>query len=54
MGDNIRLWAVFERAEQRISKHIIPDQHSHQVPEDHPDLQRAFELLGLHWRISSG
>lgn len=50
MGDDVRLWAVFERGESSISEHISPDGEALHVTEDNPDLQEAFALLGLHWR----
>ena len=49
MGDDIRLWAVFERENRPVSEHIVPDREPVQVTEDNEDLVRAFELLGLHW-----
>ncbi|MFF2772843.1 RES domain-containing protein [Streptomyces bacillaris] len=52
IGDDIRLWAVFDREDGVVSEHVHPDEEIHQVTEDSPDLLRAFELLGLHWRTS--
>lgn len=50
MGDDIRMWAVFERGDELVSEHITPQGGFHQVTEDNEDLQRAFQLLGLHWK----
>lgn len=52
MGDDIRLWAVFERGEEPVSEHLSPDRGSHHVTDDNVDLLRAFALLGLHWKTS--
>lgn len=51
MDDDIRLWAVFERGDSPVSEHVVPDQATYQVTEETPELLRAFELLGLHWRV---
>jgi len=50
MGDNLRLWAVFERGEGEVSELIQP--HSDPVPvtADDPTLLEAFSLLELHWK----
>lgn len=48
MGDDLRMWAVFERSDSPISETIEPGP-AHQVVDDNPDLLRAFELLELHW-----
>lgn len=50
MGDELRLWAVFEREDVTVSEQINPDPETHQVTEDIPELLEAFELLGLHWQ----
>lgn len=51
MDDDIQLWAVFERGDSPVSEHVVPDQATYQVTEEIPELLRAFELLGLHWRV---
>ncbi|WP_019178963.1 RES domain-containing protein [Microbacterium yannicii] len=52
MGDDIRLWAVFQRSENDVSELITPDGPPHPVTDDNPDLARAFTLLGLHWKAT--
>lgn len=49
LGDDIRLWAVFERSEAEVSELITPAEEAQAVTEDTPALLRAFEMLGLHW-----
>ncbi|WP_181156861.1 MULTISPECIES: RES domain-containing protein [unclassified Microbacterium] len=49
MGDDIRLWAVFERSDALVSEHITPGP-AEAVTEGVPELVNAFLLLGLHWK----
>lgn len=49
MGDDIRLWAVFERGEGTVSEHITPIDGYHRVTEHTPELQQALAFLDLHW-----
>lgn len=49
MGDELRMWAVFERNEEPVSDRLDSGP-AHYVTEDNPDLLRAFEVLGLHWK----
>jgi len=50
MGDDIRMWAVFERGDAAVSERISATGEAHRLTEDNEDLLRAFELLGLHWK----
>jgi|TARA_B100000678_G_C17902596_1_gene380016 hypothetical protein len=50
MGDDIRMWALFERTDAPVSEHISPDRGSRPITDTNEDLQRALELLGLHWK----
>lgn len=50
MGDELRMWAVFERGTDTVSDHISPDGHFQAVTEDNEELTRAFTVLGLHWK----
>ncbi|MDR7184578.1 hypothetical protein J2X85_001601 [Microbacterium trichothecenolyticum] len=50
MGDDIRMWAVFERGDEAVSEHITPETEHHRVTEENEDLLQAFTLLGLHWK----
>lgn len=49
MGDDIKLWAVFERTDALVSERINPGEPEF-VTDDHPDLMNAFLILGLHWK----
>jgi hypothetical protein len=49
MGDEYRLWAVFERTDSLISERIHPGP-ARQVTEDNSELLHAFSVLGLHWQ----
>lgn len=49
-GDEIRVWAVFERAgDTARSSHIQPSSESEKVHPDLPELQEAFGRFGLQW-----
>lgn len=49
-GDEIRVWAVFERADDlAVSPRIQPVTEPCPVPPDLPELQEAFARFGLHW-----
>lgn len=52
MGDDIRLWAVFQRSESTVSELIAPEEPARLVTDDNPELLRAFALLGLHWKVT--
>jgi hypothetical protein len=48
-GDDLALWAVFERpGDGSISPHLEHREHQ-ELHRDHPDLRVAFALLGLRW-----
>ncbi|WP_251453557.1 hypothetical protein [Microbacterium sp. Marseille-Q6648] len=49
MGDDILLWAVFERADQPVSERITPEPVFHRVTEDTNELSEAMSMLRLHW-----
>jgi hypothetical protein len=49
-GDEIRVWAVFERADDPArSPRIQPSSEPARVHPDLPELQEAFARFGLHW-----
>ena len=49
-GDEIRVWAVFERADDPArSPRIEPSSEPVRVHPDLPELQEAFVRFGLHW-----
>lgn len=49
-GDEIRVWAVFERAgDPARSPRIQPSDEPAKVHPDHPELQEAFARFDLHW-----
>ncbi|WP_374976642.1 RES domain-containing protein [Microbacterium trichothecenolyticum] len=50
MGDDIRLWAVFERGDQPVSERIAPDSDYEAVTDETPELDHAFAFFNLHWR----
>lgn len=49
MGDELRMWAVFERGTDPVSEKISPDGDFQPIIEDNVDLMQAFTMLGLHW-----
>lgn len=53
MGDDIRMWAVFERGDERVSEHISAQDGFHRTTQDREDLRRAFQLLDLHWKVEA-
>jgi hypothetical protein len=49
-GDEIRMWAVFERPDdQAHSGHLSPMGTPESVPDDLPELLEAFDRHGLRW-----
>ncbi|GAA4489905.1 RES domain-containing protein [Microbacterium panaciterrae] len=49
-GDELRMWAVFERADSSYrSSHLEPLSEPVRVTPDTPELLEAFERFGLHW-----
>lgn len=49
-GDDLELWAVFERADDPAITLRLAAPATHALWPEHPDLVAAFELLGLRWR----
>ena len=51
LGDEIRMWAVFERSPDQASRHsnLITSQSTAPVAPDTPELVAAFSRLGLFW-----
>lgn len=50
MGDELRMWAVFERGTDPVSEHISPDGDFQPVTEDDLDLMQAYTMLGFQWK----
>jgi RES domain. len=50
MGDEFRMWAVFERTSDTVSPVIRPSTIPEPVTEDRSELREAMEILGLRWR----
>ena len=50
MGDDFRMWAVFERGSEEVSPLITPLTMPEPVTEDLSELREAMEVLGLRWR----
>jgi hypothetical protein len=49
-GDEIRVWAVFERAGDQVRSPLIqPSSEPVKVHPDLPELLEAFARFGLHW-----
>lgn len=49
-GDEIRMWAVFERSRDTVrSRHLSPDESTTPVTDDLPELLAAFARHGLSW-----
>jgi hypothetical protein len=48
-GDDITLWAVFERPGDGPISPCLGEITHHELHVDHPDVTRAMELLGLQW-----
>lgn len=48
-GDDLALWAVFERAEDPAMSHTLHTIEHHLLSPEHPDLREAFRILGLTW-----
>ncbi|WP_100812158.1 MULTISPECIES: hypothetical protein [unclassified Microbacterium] len=49
-GDDIRVWAVFERADDDVhTSHLTSFSDTERVAADTPDLLDAFSRLGLRW-----
>lgn len=48
-GDDLPMWAIFERAEDLAVSRCLTDATSRPIHPDDPDLQTAMQMLGLHW-----
>lgn len=48
-GDDISLWAVFERPGDGPLSPCLAEIVHHELTLDHPDVARAMALLGLRW-----
>ena len=51
-GDDLALWAVFERAEDPAISRTLDAIEHHPLSPEHPDLQEALRILGLSWSTS--
>lgn len=50
-GDDVHVWAVFERAgDATSSRHLTPSSDLTPVTAETPELALAFDRFGLHWR----
>ena len=49
-GDDVTLWAVFERPGDGPISPCLADIAPHELHVDHPEVKRAMGLLGLVWR----
>ena len=50
MGDNFRMWVVFERGPEEVSPLITPVTLPEPITEGLSELREAMEILGLRWR----
>lgn len=48
-GDDLALWAVFERPEDGSASACVTDVEHHSFTGTEPELIRAFQLLDLQW-----
>lgn len=48
-GDDLALWAVFERAGDSACSSTLEATEHHALSPDHSDLQEALRILGLAW-----
>lgn len=49
LGDDLTLWAIFERAQDHAISPTLDAIEHHPLSPEHPDLQEAFRILGLTW-----
>lgn len=49
LGDDLLLFAIFERAGEPSVSPRLTDQQHHQLTHEHPDVASAFDLLSLTW-----
>ena len=50
-GDDLGLWAIFERPGDDPISRCLSTTDSRHVASDEPALLDAFRMHGLHWRI---
>ena len=50
-GDDLRLWAIFERPDDPSITPNVQDVIFHELQHDSPGINEAFRLLGLQWEI---
>ena len=48
-GDDLALWAIFERAEDPAISRTLDAIEHHALSPEHSDLQEALRILGLRW-----
>jgi hypothetical protein len=48
-GDDLTLWAIFERAGDPAISPVLADIQHHPLAPENPDMAEAFRLLGLVW-----
>ena len=48
-GDDLALWAVFERADDSAISRTLDAIEHHALSPEHADVQEAFRILGLSW-----
>ena len=48
-GDDLRLWAIFERPGDPPITPNIEDVKVEELQHDSPEISNAFRLLGLQW-----
>lgn len=49
-GDDLELWAIFERPDDPDVTPRVRDADHDELSQDHPDVIHALEILGLVWR----
>jgi hypothetical protein len=48
-GDDLELWAIFERPGDPPTSPRLVDLETHPLSPENPDLLAVFELFGLRW-----
>lgn len=52
-GDDVRVWAIFERADDEQRSHLVDPEPTQRLTEDTPELIEVFTRFGLHWHEPS-
>lgn len=52
-GDDLELWAIFERPEDPSVTPQVSSVEQFDLTQDHPDVVKALEVLGLRWRFGA-